>query len=160
MWDSHEADIQFQASTEQEIHALVKVPNTNSTFLLSAIYASPRYRERKILWENLETIAETHKYPWLALGDFNEILCESEKFGGRPISWAKSLRFAKMINKCSFLGLGFSGPRFTWTNLQQPNCLIQERLIELQRMVLGGNYVLMQKFFTSPESIRTIDPYF
>lgn len=38
------------------------------------------------------------------------------------------MQFAEVINKCSFLDLGFSGPRFSWTNLQQPNCLIQEHL--------------------------------
>lgn len=42
--------------TKQEIHAIVS-STANSPWLLFAIYASPRLAERRLLWDNLETVA-------------------------------------------------------------------------------------------------------
>lgn len=50
------------SSTEQEIHAIVS-STSNSPWLLSAIYASPRLAERRMLWDNLETVAGLHSLP-------------------------------------------------------------------------------------------------
>ena len=37
LWNSERVDVTFLASTEQEIHAIVKVPNSDSNWLFSAI---------------------------------------------------------------------------------------------------------------------------
>ena len=50
------------ASTEQEIHAVVS-SSTHPSWLLSAIYASPRFVERRLFWENLEAVAGLHSMP-------------------------------------------------------------------------------------------------
>lgn len=64
----------IQASTEQEIHMIMEAPNFSFSWILSAMYASPRYREHCLLWGNLEAIAQALDIPWIVLGDFNEIL--------------------------------------------------------------------------------------
>ena len=116
------------ASTEQEIHATVKVRESNLIWLISPIYASPRIAERKILWENLTQVAQLHNMPWLLLGDFNEILSSENKFGGRSINLNRALDFKECLDTCSLLDLGFSGPKFTWSNLRQVSNLILERI--------------------------------
>ena len=50
-------------NTEQEIHVFVKVRCFDFSWLLSAIYASPRIEERAILWNNLTSIAKSHNLP-------------------------------------------------------------------------------------------------
>lgn len=55
--------------------------------------------------------------PWLVLGDFDEILRQVEKLGSRPIKLTQALRFNDMVNDCSLIDRGFTGPRFTWSNL-------------------------------------------
>ena len=55
--------------------------SSNISWLLSAIYASPRLAERRILWDNLKTVAHLHNLPWLMIRDFNEVLCDDDKFG-------------------------------------------------------------------------------
>ena len=50
-------------NTEQEIHLSVKVRCFDFSWLLSAIYASPRIEERAILWNNLTSIAKSHNLP-------------------------------------------------------------------------------------------------
>ena len=113
---------------EQEIHASVKVCNSNTTWLISSIYASPRLVERRILWSNLSKVAELHSLPLLVLGDFNEILSGEDKFGGRRLNLNRAIEFKNYIDSCNLLDLGFSGPKFTWSNLRQVSGLILERL--------------------------------
>ena len=68
LWKLDEVEVLPLSSIEQEIHATVKVHSSNLTWLLSAIYASPRLAERRILWENLKTVTHLHYLPWLMIG--------------------------------------------------------------------------------------------
>ena len=66
---------------------MVKVRNSNSSWLFTAIYASPRTAERHVLWNNLIKVAKMHDMPWVLTGDFNEPLTKSDKFRvGRSVS--------------------------------------------------------------------------
>ena len=47
LWKKEEVDIFVLSSTEQEIHATVKVRDYDLTWLISPVYASPRIAERK-----------------------------------------------------------------------------------------------------------------
>ena len=49
LWKSDTVEITQLAKTEQEIHIVVKVHNSNLSWLLSYIYASPHLEERKLL---------------------------------------------------------------------------------------------------------------
>ena len=74
MWNSDLVDMDHLCSTEQEIHISVKVRGSNTLWFMSAIYASPRRSERRILWNNLSVITDIHNLPWVMVGDFNDIL--------------------------------------------------------------------------------------
>ena len=128
LWKTEEVEVISLSSTEQEIHATVKVCSSNLTWLLSAIYASPRLAERKILWENLKTVVHLHNLPWLMLGDFNEVLCAEDKFGGNHVNLNRALEFKDCLDECNMLDLGFAGPKFTWTNCRPISNLILERI--------------------------------
>ena len=71
---------------------------------------------------------EYHNLPWVIARDFNEPLTADNKFGGREISVSKSLLFNECLDKCNMIDLGFSGPRFTWTNHKEADAFIQERI--------------------------------
>ena len=53
LWKKEEMEVFVLATTEQEIHATIKVGNSDLTWLISIVYASPHMVERKILWSNL-----------------------------------------------------------------------------------------------------------
>ena len=65
---------------------------------------------------------------WVIVGDFNEPLLDDDKYGGRAISINRSLQFKECLDKCNMMDLGFTGPRFTWTNGRELSVLIQERI--------------------------------
>ena len=128
LWNSDRVDITQMSSTEQEIHAIVKVPNSHSNWLFTAVYASPRSAERHILWNNLIKVSELHNLPWVMAGDFNKPLIKEDKYRGRAVSVNRSLLFKECLDKCSMIDIGFTGARFTWTNKSPIQSLIQERI--------------------------------
>lgn len=56
--------------------------------------------------------------PWLVAGDFNEILHQFEKEGGRPRPQAQIDRFRCALEDCELSDIGFAGDIFTWRNNQ------------------------------------------
>ena len=81
--------------------------------MFSAVYASPRYAKRQLLWDNLSTIANLHSLSWAIASDFNEILMSDDKFGDRTININRALRFQDCLDNCKMLDIRFTGPRFT-----------------------------------------------
>ncbi|KAL0001687.1 hypothetical protein SO802_015468 [Lithocarpus litseifolius] len=75
-----------------------------------------------------EAVDQPRRLPWLAIGDFNELVGLSEKEGGvsRPASQME--RFKEVIDVCGLKDLGFIDPRFTWLYQKFDGSQIRERL--------------------------------
>uniref|UniRef100_A0A2N9HWM2 CCHC-type domain-containing protein n=1 Tax=Fagus sylvatica TaxID=28930 RepID=A0A2N9HWM2_FAGSY len=127
LWDSAQVQLDVLTVMNQVIHASVQVNSSNSSWLFSAIYASPSFESYLELWDHLASFAATHSLPWLVAGDFNEILSSNEKFSATPASQRRMSAFRDCLNMCNLLDLGFNGPRFTWTN-KRPSGLVMEKL--------------------------------
>ena len=119
---------------------MVKVYPSNSNWLFSAVYASPRSAERKILWNNLMQVVDLHNMPWVLGGDFNEPLLKDDKFGGQVMNVKRALLFKECLDKCNMIDIGFSRPRFTWTNKREVQALIQETI---DRFFVNPSWCLM-----------------
>ena len=128
MWRSGLVQVEALATTEQEVHAIVRVRSQTFNWLIRAIYASPRFEERCILWENLKMLANMRDLPWALMGDFNEVLTDEKKSGGNHISQRRVRAIQDCMDTCHMLDLGFSGPKFTWTSKRGVEDLIQCRL--------------------------------
>ncbi|XP_075668491.1 uncharacterized protein LOC142638352 [Castanea sativa] len=128
LWNSGMVEIIQLAKTEQEIHVVVKVCESNTCWVLSSIYASPRLAERKLLRKNLSSVAPIHSLPWLMLGDFNELLSSQDKFGGNPLITSRVLLFKECLDSCGMVDLGFHGHKYTWVNKREAVHYIKERL--------------------------------
>ena len=128
LWNFDRVQVTQLALSEQEIHVLVKVLPSNFEFICTAMYASPRFHKRCVLWNNLKNAANLHDKPWVIVRDFNEVLLEGDKYGGRSISSSRSLLFKECLDHCSMVDMGFVGPRFTWTNKRNFSALVQERI--------------------------------
>lgn len=89
--------------------------------MLTTCYARPYDNYKTSLWTNLLSFSHSYNDPWFLLGDFNDIVSPSEKFGGNKPGH-------KRIENCGLLDLGFFGPWYTWSNLKQPKHRILERL--------------------------------
>ena len=128
LWKSEEVEVTQLAKTEQEIHVVIKVIASDLYWILTCIYASPRFIERKLLWGNLANVASLHNLPWVMLGDFNELLSNVDKSGGNPVNMSRALLFKDCLDSCGLIDLGFHGAKYTWVNKQDEGYYIQERL--------------------------------
>ncbi|KAL7167756.1 hypothetical protein ACSBR2_038252 [Camellia fascicularis] len=111
LWNNLKINCEVLLTTEQGIHAWIKVLSNPSPWLFSTI--CPYFNQRCILWDNLMLLSKKHSSPWLMVGDFNEILTSADKFGGRAIQPHHVKRFNECMDECGMIDLGFAGPRYT-----------------------------------------------
>ena len=116
LWKSEEVEVTQLAKTEHKIHIVIKVLSSDLSWILTCIYASLRFVERKLLWGNLSNVALLHNLPWVMLGDFNELLSNDDKSGGNPVNMSRALLFKDCLDSCGMIDLGFHGARYTWVN--------------------------------------------
>ena len=155
LWNVDKVEISSLANTEQEIHIVVKVRSLNSSWLFTAVYASPRSVERQILWNNLMRVAKLQNMSWVIVRDFNEPLVEEDKFGGRAISVDRSLLFKECLEKSNMIDIGFSSLWFTWSNRREVQVLIQERI---DRFFVNPSWCILfpeARWFISQDAIQT-----
>ncbi|XP_075658760.1 uncharacterized protein LOC142628575 [Castanea sativa] len=62
------------------------------------------------------------------MGDFNELLKSSEKWGGSNRSQTQVQLFREAVDECGFIDLGFVGSQFTWQKHFADGHSIWERL--------------------------------
>ena len=63
LWNSDRVVVTPLATTEQKIHVSINVRPSDSQCLLTAVYASPKFNERCVLWNNLVNVASLHSSP-------------------------------------------------------------------------------------------------
>ncbi|XP_020689786.1 uncharacterized protein LOC110104856 [Dendrobium catenatum] len=84
--------------------------------------------ERKSLWEILEKVYADNK-PSVIGGDFNCILSQEEKRGGKKFVFSQGAKDMKMfMSNNDFREVGFVGSKFTWCNNKEGGCRILKRL--------------------------------
>jgi hypothetical protein len=97
-------------------------------WILSCIYGPPYHNDKALFWESMCSIGNLYDGPWLCIGDFNMILNQSDKKGGRPFACSSNDPFQSFVHSQGLVDLGFSGNPYTWSNNRDGIHLIQERL--------------------------------
>ena len=85
----------------------------------SGMYGDPSTSKRVNSWALMGQLSEVDGLPRVCGGDFNEVLCMNEKFGGSEKSITGMIRFKQAIDKCDLIDLGSTGPRYTWNNKRE-----------------------------------------
>ncbi|KAL0653987.1 hypothetical protein Bca4012_096678 [Brassica carinata] len=92
-----------------------KVISNEVSFYLSFVYGHPNPAFRHHTWERLMRCGLTRRNePWFTLGDFNEIVGNHEKIGGRIRPKASFQDFRDMRRTCGFQDLQTLGNKFSW----------------------------------------------
>jgi hypothetical protein len=112
-WKKEEISVDTLITHFQFLHLKVTLQG-GKTFFFTPVYASPQEEARSDLWSELINISRTLDGEWLIAGDFNDIMNQSEKKGGAPVSQRRCDKFVDRINECKLLDCGAIGPHFTW----------------------------------------------
>lgn len=62
------------------------------------------------------------------MGDFNEILLQSEKYGATNGPYGQIEAFRLALEECGLSNLGYKGDKYTWSNNKEGNGFTRERL--------------------------------
>ena len=92
------------------------------------MYGNIEFQDRKKLWDNLLKFGSQSNDPWILIGDFNEILSDTEKFGARPGNTLHNSTFRSFFDNGGLIDLKYSRSHFTWANNREASALILERL--------------------------------
>ena len=100
----------------------------SSPWRTSFVNGEPHREKRHDFWSLLTRLHDQWNVPWLACGDFNEVLCQDEHGGPRERLESQIGQFKDCLDACGLTDMGFSGPMFTWTNKQEGDDLVHVRL--------------------------------
>ncbi|XP_026429214.1 uncharacterized protein LOC113325192 [Papaver somniferum] len=88
--------------------------------LISGVHAHIKVVQKRFLWYEMHLISDLNR-PWIILGDFNAVISQDEKVGGRLPNRTRMLDFNECINQCELLPAPKNGLQFSWSNCQHGN---------------------------------------
>jgi exonuclease III len=127
LWNN-EVNVEIQNYSRRHINAVVQLDGVAQAWKFTGFYGHPDTSKRRESWSLLKYLHQLSPSSWLCAGDFNEILEETEKWGGRRKALRQMRDFQEVVDFCHFQDLGFTGPRFTWQNGRDEDSFTQERL--------------------------------
>ncbi|MCH84377.1 hypothetical protein A2U01_0005209, partial [Trifolium medium] len=93
------------------------------------IYGYSKHHQKPMTCDLITNLYQTnHHENWLLFGDFNLVLNSAEKEGGKDLHSSTTSLFHNTLNQCDLMDLGYHGDKFTWTNNQENESHIKERL--------------------------------
>lgn len=110
------------------IDVLVSDEESGRDWHLLNVYESSIDRIRKDQWVELLQYRRQESGEWIVWGDFNDLLWEDEKVGGRQREVWTLRAFREFVSDLGGIDLGYMGYPFTWVNRRTRDGLIKERL--------------------------------
>ena len=121
-------DVEIKSYTRSHIDAIVTDSVKGFKWRITGFYGNPDTNQRRESWNLLHFLNAQYQLPWVCLGDFNEILKVSEKWGGPERTQQQMEGFRRVVHTCGFQDLGFEGLEFTWSNWRSEEERISLRL--------------------------------
>ncbi|KAM6580301.1 hypothetical protein CsatA_004075 [Cannabis sativa] len=107
------SEAQLLKYSKSHIDLVVNIPGMAS-WRLSGLYGEPNRHLRHRTWTLLRTMATESNLPWCIIGDFNNILSNEDKKGGRPYPSSLLWGFQATIQDCNLIDLELKGYPYTW----------------------------------------------
>lgn len=98
------------------INALVFSNPLDTPWQITGVYGPSYPSQHKFFWAALDELAVAFSSPWLILGDFNTVLSQADKIGGKPVASSASCGLNGIISRHGFMDVGFHGCPYTWSN--------------------------------------------
>ncbi|KAK4254083.1 hypothetical protein QN277_009512 [Acacia crassicarpa] len=127
VWWSASISLTVLYKSRNIIHVVVDTDCLGLPKYISFVYGPPKEGERRTVWNTMKRLVPSVDDSWLAMGDFNDLLSQSEKEGGNPRSIRKIMNFQSLLSSCDLLDLEFKGSAFTWCN-KRGDGIVHERL--------------------------------
>ncbi|GAV65833.1 Exo_endo_phos domain-containing protein [Cephalotus follicularis] len=127
MWDES-IDINIKSFSKGHIDAEVKGSRNAEQRRFTGFYGHPDQKRRIESRQLLKNLAGQWSRPWICIGDFNQILRQTEKGGGCVRADGHIRAFRETLKEFQLVDLGFKGTEFTWNNGRKGKEFIKARL--------------------------------
>ncbi|KAL8133796.1 hypothetical protein AgCh_009020 [Apium graveolens] len=94
----------------------------------TGFYGCPEHQRRRESWQMIRNLGTQSQLPWCIIGDFNDIMYEHEKKGGRKCDNRVLEGFKEAVFDSNLIDIGFMGSEFTWEKSRGSSTWVQERL--------------------------------
>ncbi|KAI7988028.1 hypothetical protein LOK49_LG13G02958 [Camellia lanceoleosa] len=81
LWWTDDIHLDVRFSLWNMIRSVISSFDSQSSWAATFVYAPPQRLLRKNLWNQFRQMANENSYPWLYIGDLNEIGCMEEQSG-------------------------------------------------------------------------------
>ncbi|XP_074301407.1 uncharacterized protein LOC141632794 [Silene latifolia] len=122
-----EARISHVMSCNNFIILLVEKCNGLLWYLV-LFYGAPSPSMRNSILEDLESCIDSFQYPFLIMGDFNQVEYASDKLSRNTGTISGTLDFNNWRISNELVDNPFKGPRFTWCNNRKVDKRVYERI--------------------------------
>ena len=112
-WNSNNIQIEILPYSQYHIDAIVK-EGDSEPWRLTCVYGEAQVQERHKTWSLLKFIKSSSHLPWACVGNFNEVLHQSEHVGVQERRFSQMAGFREMVDVCGFCDLGFEGRNWTF----------------------------------------------
>nr|GLL25015.1 uncharacterized protein LOC109154684 [Ipomoea trifida] len=99
--------------TTQAIHGVVRGLDTTTT-RVSFAYVRLNILAKEMFWSDCSNYAINNGGPWIMMGEFNDIIDDSEQWGSSAINMSRCAKFVDGFNDCGLLDMGTMGVRYSW----------------------------------------------
>lgn len=95
-------DVVLKSYSKNHIDVVVEKQGGNK-YRLTGIYGEPDRSKRKETWELIRILASSLTLPWWLIGDFNNVLSQRDKKGGRPYPQSLIRGFQEVVEDCKLI---------------------------------------------------------
>lgn len=122
-----EVQVLIRNYSTNHIHATI-VDNTTSqtSWDFTGTYGFLEARNMHKTWNRIHMLHQQSQDKWFVCGDFNEVMSQHEKCGGKQKADGLLLDFCSMAVDCELADLGYVGLNFTWCNNREGVTRISE----------------------------------
>ncbi|KAG2685685.1 hypothetical protein I3760_10G137200 [Carya illinoinensis] len=113
--------------SKHHFNVLVNDTQCNFKWLLTCFYGHLNINLRKQTWDLLSSF-KPRDGGWGVIGDFNEILFNDEKVGGKYRNENLMRMFRNILEEGNLFDLGWKKNKFTWCNRHEDESFTKERL--------------------------------
>lgn len=151
------AACEINGYSQNHVDILFKHNNTVS-WRLTCFYGFPERSRRQNSWNLICNLANLSDLPWCIVGDFNDLLYDSDKWGGVPHPRSLMEGFRNAIDDSLLAELDLYGGKFTWERCRGKPGWVKERLDRCFANQAWWNLFPLCKLSVSHASASDHDP--
>ena len=126
-WNNSTITVQHYVTHDRLAHLDILYKPHNKMYSILGTYCPAQNVEKDPFWSFLTNYVSGLQFPWLLLGDFNEMLSPQDKMGGSPLKSTQLKRLPLFLSTSRAMDIPCLQQAYSWRGISQNN-LIFERL--------------------------------